>query len=146
GAGEAVAPAGAVADLVVVASEPVPAPVAAGPAPEPGAGPTADRGPAEPAGRTSVVGCTGTTPAGAGAVTGCSVELHCMPRRLRRVRAASAVGKSGPRSRGSSVTESPTRTTLPSSAERSTRSATSRPAAGMPWTSIDCAPVTAAAR
>src|SRR5699024_4656252 len=106
GAGEAVAPAGAVADLVVVASEPVPAPVAAGPAPEPVAGPTADRGPAEPAGRTSVVGCTDTTPSGAVAVTVSSVVLHCMPRRLRRVRAASAVGKSGPRSRGSSVTES----------------------------------------
>src|SRR5699024_7943711 len=73
GAGEAVAPAGAVADLVVVASEPVPAPVAAGPAPEPVAGPTADRGPAVPAGRTSVVGCTDTTPSGAVAGTVSSV-------------------------------------------------------------------------
>ena len=95
---------------------------------------------------TAVVGCTDTMPSGTVAVTVSSSVLHCAPIVLRRVRVVSPVGNCGPRSRGSSVTESPTRTTLPSSADRSTRSATPRPAGGSPCTSIDCAPVTCAAR
>ena len=94
----------------------------------------------------AVVGCTETVPPGTVAMTVSSSVLHAAPMVLRRVRVVSEVGKSGPRSRGISVTESPTRTTLPSSADRSTRSATPRPAGGRPWTSTDCAPVTCAAR
>ena len=113
---------------------------------EPGRAPRAGAAPGPPASITAVVGCTDTTPSGTVAVTVSSSVLHCAPMELRRVRVVSAVGKSGPRSRGSSVTESPTRTTLPSNAERSTRSATPRPAGGNPCTSMLCAPVTCAAR
>ena len=65
---------------------------------------------------TTEFGCTLTGPAGSTPVTVNSSEVHVMPTDDASAAVAPEVGMSGPRSRGSSDTVSPTVITLPSRA------------------------------
>ena len=65
---------------------------------------------------TDELGCTLTGPAGSAPVTVSSSEVQVMPTDDASAAVAADVGMSGPRSRGSSDTVSPTVITLPSRA------------------------------
>ena len=110
-----------------------------------GAAPTAPRVASTPsdAHSTAVEGCTLTGDPGSVAVTVSNSLVHVMPTDNVSARVAALAVSSGPRSRGSSDTASPTDSTLPRSARRSVASSTPRLATAEPVTTTRAAPCTA---
>src|SRR3954471_15623458 len=91
---------------------------------------------------TTEFGCTLTGPAGSTPVTVNSSEVQVMPTDDASAAAAADAGMSGPRSRGSSDTVSPTVITLPSRACRSVADEIDCVASRDPDTVTDRAPYT----
>src|SRR4051794_1054752 len=89
---------------------------------------------------TTEFGCTLTGPAGSTPVTVNSSEVQVMPTDEASAAVAADVGVSGPRSRGSSDTVSPTGITLPSKARRSGADEIDPGARFEPLTVTDLAP------
>src|SRR5215468_1826602 len=89
---------------------------------------------------TTEFGCTLTGPAGSTPVTVSSSDVQVMPTDDASAAVAVDVGMSGPRSRGSSDTVSPTVITLPSKACRSVADEIDCVASFEPLTVTDLAP------
>lgn len=94
---------------------------------------------------TAVLGCTLTGPGeGSVAVTVSSSVVQAMPKVRESAWLAAEAGRSGPRSRGSSETVSPTVTILPSSAWRSVAAGIDPVACAEPLTEMRLPPWTVA--